>query len=143
MIRDLTMIFSVFISIASLSFGLYKNIEAGNAKGFAYEQAYRVMAAVNASSIGPAAKANILQSALATLGTPPPVIDLSRSSADAPDPAAVCTEAVVTSCLDMAASLASLNIACIRGSGDVAACGQASSLKADIDSAQCVTCFNR
>lgn len=143
MLRDLTMIFSVFISIASLGFGVYKNIEAGNAKGFVYEQAYRIIGAVNESSIGPAAKANIINAALATLGTPPPVIDLSRSSADEPSPAPVCLATLSTRCLVLAENLAALNIACIRSNEVGDACTQATQVKTDIQALECTKCFTR
>lgn len=137
------MIFSVFISIASLGFGVYKNIEAGNAKGFVYEQAYRVMGAVNNASIGPAAKANILNAALATLGTPPPVIDLSRSSADAPVEGPVCLQALTDRCLNLAQQVASLNVSCLQTKSVGDACSQASALKVEIDSLECLKCFAR
>ena len=143
MVRDLTMIFSVFISIASLGFGVYKNIEASNAKGFVYEQAYRVMGAVNSSQIGPAAKANILGAALATLGTPPPVIDLSRSSADEPAPAPVCLDALVNNCLNLAGQMATLNTSCLKSKSVGDACTQATIVKAQIDTLGCFKCFIR
>src|SRR4030042_806689 len=43
MIRDITMIISVLVSVVSVGFRRYKNIEPGNARGYAYEQAYRVL----------------------------------------------------------------------------------------------------
>lgn len=141
MLRDLTMIFSVMVSILSLGFGVYKNIEAGNARGFAYEQAYRIMGVVNNSNIGPTAKANILGVALGSLSTPPPVIDLSRSSADAPVPEAACTETQKTSCIQMATRMASLNATCVTSKGSADACQQADVLRADIDAQSCITCF--
>ncbi len=143
MLRDLTMIFSVLISVASLGFGVYKNIEAGNAKGFVYEQAYRVMGAVNGASIGSAAKASILDAALGTFGTPPPVIDLSRSSADTPVKGQICTEAVIDSCVNLAGQLAALNASCLRSKSDGNACVQATQMKLDIDSLGCLNCFIR
>src|SRR4030042_1407748 len=82
MIRDITMIISVLVSVVSVGFGLYKNIEAGNARGYAYEQAYRVLNVVQQANISTAAKAAITNDALETFGTPPPVIELSRSRAD-------------------------------------------------------------
>lgn len=143
MLRDLTMIFSVFISIASLGFGVYKNIEASNAKGYVYQQAYRVMGAVDNAQIGPAAKANILNAALAALGTPPPVIDLSRSSADEPAPAPVCLESLTKNCLNLAGQLAALNVSCLRAKSVGDACTQATQVKAQIDTLGCYKCFSR
>lgn len=143
MLRDLTMIFSVLISVASLSFGVYKNIEAGNAKGFVYEQAYRVIGAVNNASIGPATKADIIDAALGTFGTPPPVIDLSRSSADTPAPAPVCSETLINNCVNLAGQLAVLNASCLRSKGVGDACTQASQMKLNIDGLGCLNCFTR
>lgn len=141
MLRDLTMIFSVAVSILSLGFGVYKNIEAGNARGFAYEQAYRVMGIVSDANIGPAAKANILEASLASLGTPPPVIDLSRSSADAPADPDACAVAVQTSCIRLAGELAKLNAACVKAGPSSEACVSADTLRADIDANVCIQCF--
>jgi hypothetical protein len=143
MLRDLTMIFSVLVSVVSLAFGVYKNIEAGNARGFAYEQAYRVMGVVKESDIGPVAKANILNAALGVLGTPPPVIDLSRSSADAPADPDACPAATLASCTSMAADLADLNAACVQYGAYSAHCERADAVKADIDAASCISCFTR
>lgn len=143
MLRDLTMIFSVLISVASLGFGVFKNIEAGNAKGFVYEQAYRVIGAVNNANIGPAAKASIVDAALGTFGTPPPVIDLSRSSADTPAQGPVCSETLVSSCVNLAGQLAVLNVSCARSKGAGDACAQATQMKLDIDGLGCLNCFTR
>lgn len=143
MARDLTMIFSVAISVLSLSFGVYKNIEAGNAKSFVYEQAYRVIGAVNGANIGSTAKASIVDAALGTLGTPPPVIDLNRSSADDPAPGPVCREFLVTSCINTAAQLAVLNASCLRAKGAGADCAYAAELKLNIDGMGCMSCFTR
>lgn len=142
MLRDLTMIFSVLVSVASLLFGVYKNIEAGNARGFAYEQAYRIMGVVREANIGPTVKANILDAALGSLGTPPPVIDLSRSSADAPIDPDACLPSVQAVCISKAGDLARLNALCVQGAGSVEACAQAVAVKADIDAATCVACFS-
>lgn len=130
MLRDLTMIIAVLVSVASLSFGVYKNIEAGNAKGFAYEQAYRVMGAVSTANIGATAKASILNAALGTLSTPPPVIDLSRSSAGIVE-SAVCTEAIKSSCIDLAQQLANAN----------STHTSTVQLKKAIDAQNCFSCF--
>lgn len=143
MLRDLTMIFSVLISVVSLSFGIYKNIEAGNAKGFVYEQAYRVMGAVNGSNINATAKANIIDAALGTLATPPPVIDLSRSSADAPPQGDACTAFLIDSCVSRAGQLADLNASCVQAKGVGAACVEATQMKLNIDGMGCLTCFTR
>jgi len=143
MLRDLTMIFSVLVSVASLLFGVYKNIEAGNARGFAYEQAYRIMSIVRDANIGPATKATILDAALGKLGTPPPVIDLSRSSADAPVDPDACLPSVEAACITKAGELARLNAVCMQGAGSVEACAQAVTVKADIDAAACIVCFSR
>lgn len=143
MLRDLTMIFSVFVSIASLGFGVYKNIEAGNAKGYVYEQAYRVMGAVNNASIGPAAKASILNAAMATFGTPPPVVDLSRSSADEPAPGPLCLESLANRCITLARELAVLNASCVRSKSVGDACTQATQMKRDIEALECPKCFTR
>ena len=141
MLRDLTMIFSVLVSIASLGFGVYKNIEAGNARGFAYAQAYRIMGVVDEANVGPVAKASILNAALGSLGTPPPVLDLSRSSADTPVPAGACTESQKTTCVRMAGQIADLNAACLKGGGTGNACLQADTLKKDVGTLDCITCF--
>ncbi len=137
------MIFSVLVSIGSLGFGVYKNIEAGNARGFAYEQAYRILGVVREANIGPAAKASIVDAALGSLGTPPPVIDLSRSSADAPVEPEACSPALMSSCVRMAGELAGLNASCVREGPLSEVCLRADALKSDIDSQSCVTCFTR
>ena len=137
MIRDITVIISVLISVVSVGFGLYKNIEAGNAKGYAYEQAYRVLGVVQQSNIGGSAKASIMSAALGTFGTPPPVIDLSRSSADAGTE--LCNESRRASCASLAVSLANANDTCrIQKSST---CSPADDLKADILEQGCFVCF--
>ena len=118
-------------------------IKAGKAKGLLYEQAYRVIGAVNNESIGPAAKASIVDAALGTFGTPPPVIDLSRSSADTPVQGPVCSEALVSNCVSLAGQLAGLNASCLRGMGVGDACVQASQIKLNIDGLGCLDCFTR
>lgn len=141
MLRDLTMIFSVLVSVVSLGFGVYKNIEAGNARGFAYEQAYRVMGAVNDANIAPVAKANILNAALASLSTPPPVIDLSRSSADVTTQEQACTDTQKSVCVGLAGQLAALNATCTKSKGVAIECSKADDVKAGIDAQDCVKCF--
>lgn len=143
MMRDLTMIFSVLVSVFSLGFGVYKNIEAGNARGFAYEQAYRILGAVQDSDIGPGTKAAIVDAAFASFATPPPVVDLSRSSADAPVLAEACTETVKTRCVALAQSLAQANALCAREQEPGDACMNASQFRMIIDSTACVQCFMR
>jgi len=138
MIRDLTMIISVLVSVLSVGFGLYKNIEAGNARGFAYEQAYRVLNVVQQANISAAAKTAITDKALEAFGTPPPVIDLSRSSADVGD-AGPCTDAVRASCAQLADRLAEANTLCRKEKTII--CTAADDVKASILQQRCYTCF--
>jgi hypothetical protein len=137
------MIISVMVSVASLGFGVYKNIEAGNAKAFAYEQAYRVMDVVKNSSIGSTEKENLLASALGVLRTPPPVIDLSRSSADVTTQEQTCSDALKASCVEMAGKLASLNAQCVQNKNAGVSCSQALSTKASITKSDCFKCFTQ
>ncbi len=139
MIRDLTLIFSVIVSIVSVGFGVYKNIEAGNAKGFAYEQTYRALNVVQQANISSAAKSSIISTVLAGLHTPPPVVDLSRSSAAVPTPTA-CTAEQRTTCSSLADTLASANVACIK-SNTPADCKAAEQAKRDILTTNCIACF--
>lgn len=132
MIRDLTMIIAVLVSVASLGFGVYKNIEANNAKGFAFEQAYRVMNVVKTANIGGVAKASILNAALGTLTTPPPVIDLSQSNAATVE-AQACSDALKNTCIDLAQQLATANTT--RAS--------TTELKKTIDAQNCFICFTQ
>jgi len=141
MLRDLTMIFSVLVSIASLGFGVYKNVEAGNAKGFAYEQAYRVMGVVRDSNISSGQKATILNAALGVISTPPPVIDLSRSSADVGQ-APACSPVRVIQCGELSVSLAEQNTACAKAPTGPA-CAAATTLKDEIRQTDCITCFSQ
>ncbi len=140
MIRDLTMIIAVLVSMVSVGFGVYKNIEANNAKGFAYEQAYRIMNVVQRSDITPFQRATIADAALTAMGTPPPVIDLSRSSAGVVEPM-VCTEAHRMACVDLAQELAAANAACARSV--VSACTQAETIHSTIVQQDCINCFNK
>lgn len=139
MLRDLTMIFSVLLSVLSLSFGVYKNIEAGNARGFAYEQAYRVMGAVQDANISASAKATIIDEALTTLATPPPVVDLSRSSADAGPTQGACADDVKAFCAAQAELLGEANAVCVRAKDVV--CAPAAAIRADIVAHGCFRCF--
>lgn len=141
MLRDLTMIFSVLVSVISLMFGVYKNIEASNARGFAYEQAYRVMNIVRDASIGPATKANILSASLAALGTPPPVIDLSRSSADVLSEPEACSPDVRDACIANAGQLAEANARCAKAGPGSGACSEADALQTELDIESCISCF--
>ena len=141
MIRDITMIFSVLLSLASVAFGVYKNIEAGNAQSFAYEQAYRVMNSVQQANISETAKSFIVDNALAGLSVPPPVIDLSRSSADDSTPQ-LCSEEQRSVCRKLAQDLASANTACTRGKGVSPACAEATGIKEDITAQSCITCYD-
>lgn len=140
MLRDLTMIVSVLVSMVSLSFGVYKNIEAGNAKGFAYEQTYRVLNIVQNANLTPFQRATIADAALTAMGTPPPVIDLSRSSAGTVEPA-VCSDILKLKCVDLAQDLADVNAACARSVPD--ACMQADLIHRDIIQQDCISCFDK
>ena len=95
------------------------------------------------ANIGPAAKADILDAALGTLGTPPPVVDLSRSSADAPVEPGACTPAKESACVRLAGELASVNAQCVQHGALSEYCLRADALKSDIDAEACITCFVR
>lgn len=140
MFRDLTMIFAVLISLFSVGFGVYKNVQASNAKGFAYEQAYRVIGKVQEANIPSAAKASIIDAALGALSTPPPVIDLSRSSAGTIAPQ-VCTDGQKASCARLATDLAGANAACARSKGASDDCTKAEQMKSGIIEQGCFACF--
>lgn len=142
MIRDLTMIFAVLVSAVSVIFGVYKNIEAGNAKAFAYEQAYRIMGVVRDAQISAPAKADILDAALNALATPEPVIDLSRSSAGTLEPE-ICTDAQKAVCAEVAGTLADDNTLCTQSKGTDPACSRIADDKSQIDAQGCVACFSR
>lgn len=139
MIRDITMTFAVLVSIVSLGFGVYKNIEAGNAKSFAYDQAYKVMNVIQGAPINDTTKANMLDAALSVIATPPPVIDLSRSSAGIITPS-TCDQSTLNQCNQLASDLASSNKACelAKGTGD--ACQTNTTLKKKIRT-QCILCY--
>ena len=141
MLRDLTMIFAVLISLVSVGFGVYKNIEAGNAKGFAYEQAYRILGAVQKADISEGAKANIVDAALGGFAAPAPVIDLSRSNADVGAQQQACTETEKSACTAAAAQLADANSVCIKSNGAADACALAAQLKNNIVVQNCFICF--
>lgn len=139
MLRDLTLIFSVILSIISVAFGAYKNIEAGNAKGFAYEQTYRALNAVQRANISGVAKASITGVVLGGLGTPPPVIDLSRSSAAVPTVGA-CAAAQQATCADLAAALGAANATCAKTNKPVD-CSAAEQARKDVLSSSCIACY--
>lgn len=141
MLRDLTMIFSVLLSTVSVMFGLYKHIEAGNAKGFAYEQAYRIVGTIERANIGASAKANLSAAALRQIGEPPPVIDLSRSRADEPASGSSCTASRQDACRVLARQLGAVNDAC-RAAAD-AACVAAVPLTNAVTEQGCTACFAR
>jgi hypothetical protein len=132
------MIFSVLLSLVSVGFGVYKNIEAGNAKGFAYEQTYRVLNIVQQANISAFSRAKITDEALQALGTPPPVIDLSRSSADTPTDD-VCTDSARATCTTLAADLAQANRSC--ATSNAAACTRADAIQRQIITEACIACF--
>jgi hypothetical protein len=141
MLRDLTMIFSVLLSTVSVIFGLYKHIEAGNAKGFAYEQAYRIVDTIQQANIGSSAKANLSSAALRQIGQPPPVIDLSRSSADEPSVPSTCTDVQQSACRELAQQLGAVNDACRKAADTV--CVAAVPLTNAVTEQGCTSCFDR
>jgi hypothetical protein len=139
MIRDIAMIISVFVSVVSVGFGVYEGFRANNTQAFIYEQAYRIMGTVQKANISSAAKAQITDEALSALGTPAPVIDLSRSSADVGS-TETCTESQKTVCTDLASQLAAANAKCKGSSPE---CQTVSALKKDIASKSCYVCFTK
>lgn len=139
MLRDLTLIFSVLLSILSVAFGAYKNIEAGNAKGFAFEQTYRALNAVQQANISGVAKASIVGTVLGGLRNPPPVIDLSRSSAGVVTPSA-CTAQKQSTCNVLAATLATANVTCSKTNLPVD-CTAAENARKAILTSSCIGCF--
>ena len=142
MLRDIVMVVSVMVSVVSLGFGFYKNIEANNARGFAFEQAYRVMGLVEEADISDTAKATILSSALESFGAPDPVIDLSRSSADVGDMSSVCTPAQQVACASLGERLGRENRACALSNEPTGpVCGQAAQTRAQITQDGCWQCF--
>ncbi|HUO75465.1 MAG TPA: hypothetical protein VMU12_00905 [Candidatus Paceibacterota bacterium] len=140
MLRDLTLIFSVLLAIVSVAFGAYKNIEAGNAQGFAYEQTYRTLNAVQQANISTAAKASITGTVLGGLATPRPVIDLSRSNAGVLTPGA-CSAAKQATCDALAATLGAANATCVKTNRPVD-CTAAQQARIDVLSSSCIACFN-
>ena len=142
MMRDLTVILSVLVAVVSIGFGLYKNIEANNARGFAYAQAFRMLNAVQRADIATATKVTITNDALGALSTPPPVIDLSRSSAAILSQS--CTADQQATCLDLASQLANANATCIQSRRvDPASCPAAQTLLNQVVTSGCFTCFSQ
>ena len=142
MLRDVVMVVSVMVSVVSLGFGFYKNIEANNARGFAFEQAYRVMGLVEESDISDSAKATILSSALDSFGAPQPVFDLSRSSADIGSGAVRCTPLQEFTCASLGEQLGLENAACERSNEPTGpVCAQAAQTRAQITHDGCWQCF--
>lgn len=142
MLRDVVMIISVMISIFSVGFGFFKNIEAGNNRAFIYEQAYEIIGSIQEADIAAGEKARLTDEALKNLGAPPPVIDLSQSSADIGDDTPACSPAKTALCSGLADSLGRENRACAQSnetSGPV--CAKAAQTKAAIVSQSCFACF--
>lgn len=123
------MIFAVGISVISMVFGFYKNIEANNAKAFAYEQAYRIINVVPAS---------LRAAALSKLAPVPAVIDLSRSSADVGSEE-TCSVAKRDSCTALAADLAEANRSCTQKISG--ACAAVDALQHQVVADACIACF--
>lgn len=142
MLRDVVMIISVMVSVVSVGFGFYKNIEAENNRAFIYEQAYEIIGSIQEANIAPQTKAQLTDDALRGLGAPPPVIDLSRSRADVGDGERVCTPAQEQRCTRLADDLGRENGVCVRSREPTGPlCAQAARTKALIVSEQCFVCF--
>lgn len=136
------MIFSVMVSVFSVGFGFYKNIEAGNNRAFIYETAYGIIGDIQKANISESEKARLTDEALKNIGAPPPVIDLSRSSADVGDSIAVCSVNQRTLCRSLADQLGRENVACARSNEPTGpVCAKASQTKASIVSESCFSCF--
>ena len=134
------MIFAVLVSVVSVSFGVYKNFEAKNNHAFIYEQAYRIIGQIKDADIPTSAKNALTGAALSVLSTPPPVIDLSRSSAANPTPQA-CSEQKLNQCSVLASDLAAAHAQCTQSKGTGPACTQAQQLTSQITSQDCVACY--
>lgn len=142
MMRDLTMIAAVLISVVSVSFGVYKNFEASNNHAFIYQQAYQIINKIQTANIPPATKNQLTASALGVLGTPVPVLDFSQSSA-APIDERACSVAQENSCGSLASQLASANAACSKSKGVAADCVLAGELKSSIVAQGCFVCYSQ
>lgn len=143
MTRDLALIFSVLVSIVSITFGVYKNAEAGNARNFAYEQTYRVLGQISDIAVSAAAKASIVNATLTSLGAPAPIVDFSQSNAQDPNASATCSRAVRDVCVARAKALSTVNAQCARSDPDSAICQSAATLIHDISQRNCITCFTK
>ena len=144
MLRDITMVIAVMVSIVSVGFGVFKNIEAGNNRAFIYEQAYDIIGTIQEADIAPNTKIQMTNAALAKIGAPSPVINLSQSSADVGDDVGACSYEQEQRCALLADSLGRENVACARSkepTGPV--CAQASRTRALIVSENCVVCFSQ
>lgn len=141
MLRDVVMVISVMVSVVSVGFGFYQNIAAGNNRAFIYEQAYRIIGQIQEANIPVQTKAQLTDDALKGLGVPPPVIDLSQSSADIGD-GGPCDGATEALCTSLGNQLGVENAACEKGkepTGPV--CGQAARTRGRIAQEGCFTCF--
>ena len=69
MLRDIAMTVSVLISIVSIGFGVFKNIEAGNNRAFIYEQAYDIIGTIQEANISDQAKTQMTNDAAPLLGS--------------------------------------------------------------------------
>jgi hypothetical protein len=141
MLRDITMIGAVLTSIFSVTFGVYQNFQAKNNHAFIYEQAYKIIGAIQQADIPAYSKAQLTDRALGVLGTPAPVIDLSQSSADAGTSQAACSDEQKASCSALANDLAGANAACVRSKGASDECPRATGLKSSIISRGCAVCY--
>lgn len=129
------------VSIGSIGFGFYKNIEASNNRAFIYEQAYRIVGQINDAPISEQAKTQLTTDALSGLSAPPPVIDLSQSSADVGDDG-VCTPNEESFCTQLADRLGRENVACARGNEPTGpVCAQAARTRTEILQEGCFLCF--
>jgi len=136
------MIVAVLVSAFSLAFGAYQNFQARNNHAFIYEQAYKIIGAIQSASIAPSTKAQLTDKALNTLGTPAPVIDLSRSSADVGS-SDVCSPTTRAQCAGLATQLATANAVCTKSKGADAACEDIVVFKSQIVGAGCFVCYTQ
>ena len=142
MLRDIAMTVSVLISIVSVGFGVFKNIEAGNNRAFIYEQAYDIIGTIQEADIPVQTKAQMTNDALSKISAPPPVIDLSQSSADVGDNASACTYEKQQECTRLADALGRENVACAKSKEPTGPlCAQASRTRTMVISEGCFTCF--
>jgi hypothetical protein len=140
MIRDLTMIFSVLVSVASLGFGVYKNLEADVMRDHASAQVYRALGAVQQASIPTTQKNSITSDALSRLETPPQVIDLSRSSADEAGDG-ICPAERLSRCDQLGRAQPAANDACTAAGAGSPECAAADLVTIEIKETACVSCY--